>query len=143
MKKTNAAKKIAKKEVVKTSVKKSPATDSIKLMAESIYKAMDATKAKNIVTLDIKKKAAFADYLLIASATSSRQVSAIASQIQEKIFKKFGRHPIGSEGKSNNVWVLIDYGDVVCHIFLDEVRDFYGLEHLWHDAKVIDFTAKK
>ena len=76
---------------------------------------------------------AFADYFIIAGGTSDRQVRAIATAIQESL-KKTGILPLGIEGEAAGQWILMDYDDVIIHIFLDTVRTFYDLERLWSEA---------
>ncbi len=90
-------------------------------------------KAKDLIILNVKEISAFADYFIICSGTSDRQVRAIAAAIQE-ILKKAGILPLGIEGKAAGQWILMDYNDVIIHIFLDTVRTFYDLERLWSEA---------
>lgn len=91
-------------------------------------------KAEDVVILDVRELAGYTDYFVVASGTSDRQVSAIADSIEEKM-KKAGHRPIGMEGYSKGHWVLIDFGDVVAHVFYDEARAFYDIEGLWADAR--------
>jgi ribosome-associated protein len=90
-------------------------------------------KAKRIVLLNVSKISSISDYFLICSGSSDRQVQAIAAFIEEEL-KKAGKRPIGIEGERIGKWVLMDYGDIVIHIFYDPVRDFYDLERLWTDV---------
>jgi ribosome-associated protein len=90
-------------------------------------------KAKDLVILKVNEISAFADYFIIVSGTSDRQVRAIAAAIQENL-KKGGILPLGIEGEAAGQWILLDYGDVIIHIFLDTVRIFYDLERLWSEA---------
>lgn len=112
-------------------------------LARVIYSAAEDTKAIDPVVIDLRKKAAYADYLLICSGASSRQVQAIADNLIDAVKKKFKRRSIGLEGYQQATWVLLDFGDVVCHIFLEEAREFYQLENLWHDAKRVRFSLPK
>ncbi|MBI2340309.1 MAG: ribosome silencing factor [Deltaproteobacteria bacterium] len=112
-------------------------------LARVIHDAVEDTKAIDPVVLDLRKKAAYADYLLICSGASCRQVQAIADNVEEAVKKKLNRHCRGTEGYQQGTWVLLDYGDVVCHTFLEEARDFYQLENLWHDAKRVNLNRKK
>ncbi len=93
-------------------------------------------KAFDVVALDVREVASFADAFIICSGRSHRQVSAIAEFVLEKL-KKRGLKPLGVEGLREGHWVLIDYGDVVIHIFYEPIRTFYDLEDLWSDAKRI------
>jgi ribosome-associated protein len=90
-------------------------------------------KAKDLIILKVKELSAFADYFIIASGTSDRQVRAIATAIQENL-KKAQILPLGIEGEAAGQWILMDYNDVIIHIFLDTVRTFYDLERLWSEA---------
>ncbi len=90
-------------------------------------------KAKDLVILNVKEISAFADYFLICSGTSDRQLRAIAAAIQENL-KIAGITPLGIEGETAGQWILMDYDDVIIHIFLDTVRTFYDLERLWSEA---------
>lgn len=94
-------------------------------------------KATDIVLLSIKGIVSFADYFLICGGTSDRQVQAIAQSIETEL-KKRGHRALGIEGMSQGRWVLIDYGDVIVHVFQESVRRFYDLEGLWIDAPRID-----
>lgn len=94
-------------------------------------------KAKDLVILSVKEISAFADYFIICSGTSDRQVRAIAAAIQENL-KTADILPLGVEGEAAGQWVLMDYDDVVIHIFLDPVRTFYDLERLWSEAPRMD-----
>lgn len=94
-------------------------------------------KARGLVILSVKEISAFADYFIICSGTSDRQVRAIAAAIQENL-KTAGILPLGVEGEAAGQWVLMDYDDVVIHIFLDPVRAFYDLERLWSEAPRMD-----
>jgi len=90
-------------------------------------------KAKDLVILNVKTLSSFADYFIICSGTSDRQVQAIASSIQENL-KEFGVLPLGVEGETFGKWVLMDYDDVIIHIFYEPIREFYDIERLWSDA---------
>ena len=90
-------------------------------------------KAKNIVILNIKNVTSFADYTVICSGTSDRQVQSIAASIEESM-KKAGALPLGIEGEKGGRWVLMDYADIVVHVFYEPVREFYDIDRLWSDA---------
>jgi ribosome-associated protein len=91
-------------------------------------------KAETIKILDLKSESSFTDYFMICSGTSDRQVQAIADSIVIDL-KESGFVPISVEGYREGRWVIVDYGDVVIHVFLDALRDFYDLEQLWSHAK--------
>ncbi|MFA4915620.1 MAG: ribosome silencing factor [Syntrophales bacterium] len=90
-------------------------------------------KARDVIILNVKGLSNFTDYFVICSGTSDRQVRALASSIQENL-KKSGIVPLGVEGGNSGVWVLMDYDDLIVHIFYEPVREFYDLERLWSDA---------
>jgi ribosome-associated protein len=89
-------------------------------------------KAQDIVVIDLMGKTSFADYMVIASGTSQRQVAAMAIHLRERM-KKTGLKEIPIEGSDQSDWVLIDGGDVIIHLFRPEIREFYGLEKMWSD----------
>ncbi len=99
-------------------------------------------KAIDLVILEVKDLSSFTDYFLICSGNSDRQVQAIASHIEEKLGKE-GIHPLGIEGKREGRWTLLDYGDVVVHIFFQPVREFYDLERLWSEATRVEVPLPK
>lgn len=96
-------------------------------------------KAKDLVILNVKELSSFADYFIICSGTSDRQVQAIASFIQEYL-KEFGILPLGVEGERLGKWILLDYDDVIIHIFHEPVRLFYDIERLWSEAPRMDIA---
>jgi ribosome-associated protein len=100
-------------------------------------KAALEKKALDPVLLELKGATSFTDYFLLCSGKSDRQVQAIAQGIEEALKKK-GIRPLGQEGMIGGRWVLMDYEDVVVHIFLEPVRKFYDLEGLWIEAQRID-----
>jgi len=94
--------------------------------------ALEELKAYDICTIDVRKKTSVTDYMVIASANSSRQVKALAENVLEKV-KSQGTCALGSEGLENGQWALIDFGDVIVHVMQTDARSFYDLEHLWQD----------
>ncbi|WP_183077873.1 ribosome silencing factor [Oceanibaculum indicum] len=99
-------------------------------MLAIVEKSLDDDKAENVIVIDLAGKSSFADYMVIASGRSSRQVSAIAEHLRERL-KAAGVAQVGAEGLSQGDWVLIDGGDIVIHLFRPEVRAFYNLEKMW------------
>ena len=95
-----------------------------------IEKSLDDDKAEDIVVIDLHGKSSFADYMVVASGRSARQVGAMAEHLEVKL-KQQGVGPVGVEGAQAGDWVLIDGGDVVVHLFRPEVRRFYNLEKMW------------
>lgn len=99
-------------------------------LLDHIMTSLEDDKAEDIVKIALKGKSEMADYMVIASGRSSRQVAAIAEHLSDKLKQDFGRHS-KIEGKETGDWVLIDAGDVIVHVFRPEVRDFYQLEKMW------------
>lgn len=99
-------------------------------------------KAIDLVILSIQNLSSFTDYFVICSGNSDRQVQAIASHIEDTL-AEIGLFPLGTEGKREGRWVLLDYGEVVVHIFYHPIREFYDLERLWGDAQKIDLPLKR
>ena len=97
---------------------------------ELITTSLDDDKAENILTIPLRGKSAIADYIIVASGTSSRQVAAMAEHIEFKL-KQNKIAILGLEGLRQADWVLIDANDVIVHLFRPEVREFYGLERMW------------
>ena len=107
-------------------------TDTVQRVREAVS-AADDRKAVDLKVLHLQKVSDFTDYFLICSGTSERQVQAIADAVQEKLRAARVR-PLHVEGFNRGQWVLIDYGDLVVHVFQEEPRRFYALERLWGDA---------
>lgn len=107
-------------------------------------KAVLGKKAEEIVVLDLRGLTSFTDAFIICAGRSNRQVTAIADYIERQM-KKAGIKPLSVEGKNEGLWVLLDYGDIVIHVFYESVRKFYDLEGLWSDAKriIIDSMINK
>jgi ribosome-associated protein len=90
------------------------------------------------VVLDVRKSSAITDYIVIISGTSDRQVIGIAEHIEETMSKE-KVHPIGKEGMREGRWILMDYGDVIIHVFLEPVRFFFDIEGIWPDVPHIRY----
>lgn len=99
-------------------------------IAKLAYKSMDEKKAININIIDIRELSVIADYFLIAGANNERQVKALAEDVENKLAKA-GVTPKSIEGFRNANWILMDYGDVIIHIFNQEQRLFFDLERIW------------
>lgn len=107
-----------------------------KNLANKIVDAMEDKKARDVIALEIKEITAIADYFIICSAGSSVQAQAIADNIEEKM-DELGIAVRHKEGYKEANWILLDYGDVVAHVFQEDDRRFYNLEQLWGDAPAI------
>ncbi len=108
------------------------ADDLEKLMIAA--RAASARKALEMVAIDIRKIASFAEYFLICAGNSTRQVQAIADEVMEKMREERDSRPLHTEGYEAATWILLDYGDLIVHIFAEDSRQFYQLERLWRDA---------
>jgi ribosome-associated protein len=102
-------------------------------LADLVVRTLDDIKAQNVLRLDVRHLTSMTDAMIIASGRSDRHVRAIAQTLVEKC-KEAGFEPLGIEGADAGEWVLVDLGDVVVHIMLPKVRDFYSLEKLWDIA---------
>lgn len=107
-----------------------------------IIKSADDKKAFDIKVLEISKLTSIADYFVILSGNSQRQVMAISDDIEEKMYLQ-GYDVRHKEGYNTGKWILLDYGDIIVHVFYKEDRDFYNLERLWADAENIDIETYK
>ncbi len=108
-----------------------------KNMAYIAYQAMEEKKGEDIKILDISEISILADYFLIATGNSSSQIQAIIDNVEEKLHKA-GYSLKRLEGNRSSTWILMDYGDVVIHIFNREDRLFYDLERIWSDGRQIE-----
>jgi len=118
--------------VKKTQKAKQSTDKSIDLYVKAVFEK----KAADIVVLDVRGLTSVADFFIVCSGRSNRQVAAIADSV-ERYLKKTGIKPLSVEGKNEGLWVLLDYGDIIIHVFYETVRKFYDLEGLWSDAKRI------
>lgn len=99
-------------------------------LLKQVHLALEEMKAKDAVEIDVRGKTSIADYLVVASGTSSRHVKSVADEVV-KFAKKCGVMPLGVEGASEAEWVLVDLGDVIVHVMLPRVREYYAIERLW------------
>ncbi|MBE5935647.1 MAG: ribosome silencing factor [Lachnospiraceae bacterium] len=111
----------------------------IKDMVNIAYGAVDEKKGHNIKVLDVSELTTIADYFILVTGTSTSQITAL----QDNVYKKLGDmgyKPSRIEGVRNSTWVLMDYNDIIVHIFSNDDREFYNLDNIWRDAKqVSDF----
>jgi ribosome-associated protein len=136
VKKTVIKKTTAKKAVKKTTVKKKTALMDSKKFAIEAAKIAIARNCKDVVILDLVGKSPATDYFLIATGTSDRQICSVADEILE-FGHKHKLRPFGKAGMEQGKWVLLDFVDVVVHLFSEEFREYYDLELLWGDAEKI------
>ena len=101
--------------------------------------AADDKQALDTVVLEVGAVLAITDFFVITSATNSRQVRTIAEYVEERLKEEGGPLPLRVEGRSDLTWVLLDYGDLVVHVFLDEIRRFYDIERLYRDVRRVEW----
>lgn len=117
--------------------KKKKEIDLAAILADAVVKGIQEKKGENIVVMDLRALPnAVCDIFVIANAESTTQVSAIADSVEDTVRKEIGENPWHSEGYTNAQWILLDYVNVVVHIFQPEFRDFYAIEKLWADANM-------
>ena len=115
-------------QIIKTRLPEPP--PSVEALLASVRAAVEEIKAKDVVEIDVRGRTSIADYLVIASGTSTRHVKSIADEVT-RFAKKLGVMPLGVEGEREAEWVLVDLGDVIVHVMLPRVRELYALERLW------------
>jgi ribosome-associated protein len=139
-KKKAAAKPVKKAASPKPAKTAKPVKDEGYLLASAVVEGILDRKGEHIVCLDLRKiENAVCDYFIICEGNSNIQVEAIADSVEDMVKKKLGQRPYRSEGWENALWILIDYVNVVVHVFQRETRQFYNLESLWADGEEVDF----
>lgn len=103
----------------------------IKALAQFIASVLEDKKARDIEIIDIGERSSLADYFVISSAGSNTQVKALIGEVEEQVEEHHQLKPNNSEGFQSRRWVLLDYGDIVVHVFLEEERKYYDLDRLW------------
>ena len=107
-------------------------------LVKNIKAALDDKKAEDITVLDISEVSSIADYFIIANGNNPNQLTAMQDACDEAMYRA-GVHAKHIEGNANSTWVLMDYNDIIIHLFSKEDRQFYNLERIWKDATVVDF----
>ena len=111
--------------------------NEVKIIAD----AMLEKKGQKVVSLDLKKiGTAISDYFIVCSAESTTNVLAIADNVEDRMIEKASRKVVRSQGRENALWIILDYGDIVVHVFQNQYREFYRLEDLWADAERIEYV---
>lgn len=113
---------------------------NINKITKAAWEALDDKKADNIVILNIGEVSVIADYFIIASGGSPSQINALVDSVEEKL-SELNVKPVNIEGIQNASWVLMDYGDIIIHIFSKNDREFYNLERIWADCKEVDVDS--
>ncbi|MCX2482003.1 ribosome silencing factor [Pedobacter sp. MR2016-24] len=111
-------------------------------LSEIAVHGMQEKKGHDIVRLDLRElNSSVSDYFIVCNADSSTQVKAIADSVEDEVYKNTQLNPWRKEGLENAEWIILDYFDVVIHIFKTEKRDFYGIEDLWGDAQTTSYQS--
>lgn len=117
-------------------------SDSSKELAVRAARAASDLKATDVLILDVGELLSIAGYFVIAGASNPRQVRAVVDDVEAKVKTDLQRSPVRTEGVREQQWTLIDYGDVVVHVFLESVREFYEIERLYMDAPRVEWEAR-
>ncbi len=111
-------------------------------LSEIAVQGIQEKKGNDIVRLDLRElNSSVSDYFVICNANSTTQVKAIADSVEDEIYRITKTHPWNKEGQDNAEWIILDYFDIVVHIFKTEKRDFYGIEELWGDAEATTYKS--
>ena len=119
--------------ITRTRPRRSPEPERASPLQDLVTAALDDMKAVNVKVLDVRGLTDIADTMIIASGNSDRHVKSIADRVLEKA-KESGFRPLGKEGERDGEWVLVDLQDIIVHVMLPRVREFYGLERLWDNG---------
>lgn len=132
---------VSKATVPNAALRQHPEQPSSEALLDFIITSLDDDKAEDVVSIDLRGKSEIADYMVVCSGRSSRQVAAIAEKLADRLKQEFSRNS-KIEGKGQGDWVLIDAGDVIIHVFRPEVREFYQLEKMWMSTAEALATAR-
>lgn len=116
--------------------------DDSRELAVCAARAADAKKGEDVVVMDVGDVLAITGWFVVVSASNRRQVSTLADAVESDVKAQLGRAPLRVEGLKEQQWVLLDYGDVVVHVFLDETRRFYEIERLYRDRPRVDWRLE-
>ena len=118
--------------------------DATNILLENIINAIQDVKGKEIISLDLRKiDSAICKYFVICTGTSNTQVNAIESNIKKTISRDLGEKPFHIEGNNIGEWVLMDYSDIIVHVFQEKTRAFYNIEDFWGDAKFRNYKDEE
>ena len=104
-------------------------------------KALDEKKGKDIAAIEVSEQTTLADYFVIATGSSNTQINALSGSVEKAMKEQADEMPLRREGYRDGTWVLLDYGCICVHVFSQEAREFYSLERLWRDGKVLDLSG--
>ena len=110
-------------------------------VVETIVRSLDAKRAEDINVLKVTDLTILADYFVIADGTSVTQTKALADEVEYQVGRNYEIKPRSVQGEPGGGWVILDYGDIIVHVFYKEQRDFYKLDKLWADGEAIDISA--
>ena len=113
---------------------------SAKEVAYEVTKALDSKKGLDIRVMEVTELTPLADYFVFCTGGSNTQINALCDAVEEKLMVEANEQPLHREGHRGGIWVLLDYGCVVVHVFNNEAREFYSLERLWKDGKPLDLS---
>ena len=116
--------------------------EAVTALKEFVLKILDENKALDVIDIDLHEKSTIADYMIVASGTSSRHVASLAQKVMEEANKEFPGRKQRAEGLTEGEWVLVDLQDIILHVFQPEVREFYSLEKMW-SANTVGVEHKK
>lgn len=116
--------------------------DTIRKAAIAAARAAEDKKAKDIMVQEVRELIGVTDYFVIVSASNPRQVDAIIGEIEDVLREDFGMKPENRELSNDGSWSLLDYGDIVVHVFQEDTREYYRLESLWNEAPILDLAAE-
>jgi len=106
-------------------------------LARSIVAVLDEKKGENILLLDLRGTCSFTDYFVLCDGVSARTLGALSDDVQRSVKKEYKLKAQGVEGDKESGWILLDYGDAILHLFSPEMREYYRLEDLWNEGKVV------
>jgi len=110
-----------------------------KVLVDTIIEALQDKKGKKIITMDLTKlEGSICQYFIISQGNTPTQVSALSDSVWDKVYEKLDEKPLGAVGMKEAQWIAMDYGTVMLHIFVPEIREYYNLENLWADADVTE-----
>ncbi len=115
--------------------------EASKALALALANAADDRKGGDILIFKVTDVTFLADYFVIVSGFSRTQVRALSDYMEDEVQKNLGRSPLRKEGEDDRSWIVLDYGDVIAHIMLPEIRDYYNLEAFWGHSESVDFVT--
>jgi len=113
--------------------------DEVKILVETVVEALQEKKGRRIVTMDLSKlENSICQYFVICQGKTPTQVSALCDSVWDRVYERLNEKPMGAVGMREARWIAMDYGTVILHLFIPDLREFYNLENLWADAAVTE-----